>query len=373
MPRPLRATVDLSALRHNLGVARRHAPHARIMAVIKANGYGHGMLRVARALEAADGYAVLNLAEAINLREAGFTQDILLLEGFFSADELPLLARHGLSSVIHAQWQIDALLQQPGLAPIQAWLKINSGMNRLGFQPDDAPAALRALQQMGATITLMTHFARADESDGITDQLLLFNSITHGLNLPRSLSNSAAVLNHPEAHGDWVRPGIMLYGASPMCGQSAAELGLKPVMTLSSELIAVRDIPAGAAVGYGASFHAPEAMRIGTVACGYADGYPRHAPSGTPVLLHPQGVGRGCKADESATTTLNGQRSRIVGRVSMDMLTVDLTGIPDARIGSPVTLWGAGLPVDEVASAAGTISYELLCAVAARVPMTEVA
>ncbi|PWB47067.1 MAG: alanine racemase [Nitrosomonadales bacterium] len=352
MPRPLRASVCLSALRHNLGIARSHAPRARIMAVIKANGYGHGMLRVAKALEAADGFAVLNIAEAIALREAGFTQEILLLEGFFSADELPLLARHGLSTVIHAQWQLDIMLQTPGSAPVQAWLKINSGMNRLGFQPDEAPAALQSLQQIGAQVTLMTHFARADESDGIAEQLTLFNSVTHGLNLPRSLSNSAAVLSYPEAHGDWVRPGIMLYGASPTSGRSASELGLKPVMTLSSELIAVRAIQAGEAVGYGASFRAPGAMRIGTVACGYADGYPRHAPSGTPVLV-------------------DGQRSRIIGRVSMDMLTVDLSAVPGAKIGSAVTLWGDGLTVDEVASAAGTISYELLCAVAARVPLLE--
>lgn len=354
MPRPLRATVDLSALRHNLGVAKNHAPHARIMAVIKANGYGHGMLRTAKALVGADGFAVLNLAEAITLREAGFTQEILLLEGFFSADELPLLARLCLSSVIHAQWQIDALLKMPISAPVSAWLKINTGMNRLGFQPNELPAALQSLHQIGAQVTLMTHFACADERDGIAEQMALFNSITSGQQLPRSLSNSAAVLNYPEAHGDWVRPGIMLYGASPMSQQSASELGLKPVMTLSSELIAMRDIPTGAAVGYGASFRAPEAMRIGTVACGYADGYPRHAPSGTPVLV-------------------DGQQSRIIGRVSMDMLTVDLSQIPAARIGSPVTLWGAGLPVDEVASAAGTISYELLCAIAARVPIVEAA
>jgi alanine racemase len=353
MPRPLRASISLSSLRHNLGIARSNAPHARIMAVVKANGYGHGMLRVAKALEAADGFAVLNLAEAVALREAGFTQEILLLEGFFSADELPLLARHGLSTVIHAQWQIDALLQTPGTAPLQAWLKINSGMNRLGFQPAEALAALQSLQRLGAQVTLMTHFARADESDGIAEQLALFNSITHGLNLPRSLSNSAAVLNYPEAHADWVRPGIMLYGASPLIHRSAPELGLKPAMTLSSEIIAVRDIPAGAGVGYGASFRAENAMRIGTVACGYADGYPRHAPSGTPVLV-------------------DGLRSRVIGRVSMDMLTVDLSAIPGAKIGSTVTLWGEGLAVDEVAAAAGTISYELLCAVAARVPLQEV-
>jgi alanine racemase len=353
MSRPIRATVSLSALRHNLGVARRHAPHARTMAVIKANGYGHGMLRAAKALELADGFAVLNLAEAIILREAGFRQNILLLEGFFSADEVSLLIQHGLSTVIHAQWQIDALTQTPVSSPIQVWLKINTGMNRLGFQPEDFPTALQSLQQMGAQVTLMTHFARADEKNCITEPLALFNSITHGLPLPRSLSNSAAILNYPAAHGDWVRPGIMLYGASPMSHQSAAELGLKPAMTFSSELIAIRDISAGTEVGYGGSFRAPCAMHIGTVACGYADGYPRHAPTDTPVLV-------------------DGLRSRIIGRVSMDMLTVDLSAIPDPRIGSPVTLWGKDLPVDEVATAAGTISYELLCAVAARVPMSEV-
>lgn len=353
MPRPIRATVSLSALRHNLGIARRHAPHARHMAVIKANGYGHGMLRVARALEVADGFAVLNLTDAIALRAAGFGQDILLLEGFFSADEVPLLVQHGLSTVIHAQWQVDALLQASIATPIQAWLKINTGMNRLGFQPDELPAALKNLQQMGAQVTLMTHFARADEKDGIKEQMTLFNAIALGLPLPRSLSNSAAILSHPETQGDWVRPGIMLYGASPMSHQSASELGLKPAMTLSSEIIAIRDISAGAEVGYGGSFLAPCAMRIGTVACGYADGYPRHAPSGTPVLV-------------------DGQQSRIIGRVSMDMLTVDLSGIPDARIGMTVTLWGDDLPVDEIATAAGTIGYELLCAISARVPMIEI-
>lgn len=353
MSRPICATVSLSALRHNLGIARRHAPHARTMAVIKANGYGHGMLRVASALKAADGFAVLNLAEAIALRNAGFRQEILLLEGFFSADEVPLLVQHGLSTVIHAQWQIDVLLQISFATPLQAWLKINTGMNRLGFQPEALPAALQSLQKMGAQVTLMTHFARADEPNGIKQQLTLFNTATQGLTLPCSLSNSAAVMSYPEAHGDWIRPGIMLYGASPMCHLSPLALGLKPVMTLSSEIIAIRDILAGAEVGYGGSFRAPCAMRIGTVACGYADGYPRHAPTGTPVLL-----------DE--------HRSRIIGRVSMDMLTVDLSGIPDARIGMPVTLWGETLPVDEIATAAGTIGYELLCAVAARVPMVEV-
>ena len=352
MSRPLRATIHLSALRHNLDVARRHAAHSRILAVIKANGYGHGMLRVARALAAADGFAVLTVQEAIALREAGFTQEILLLEGFFTPDELPLLVQHHISSVIHAQWQLNALLHFPSAVNIPLWLKTNSGMNRLGFQGDEFPAALASLQQAGAKPTLMTHFARADESDGIAAQLSRFNALTPHDELPRSLANSAALLCCPETHADWVRPGIMLYGASPLPQQSAAQLGLQPAMTFSSELIALRNIKVGDEVGYGGTFKAPCDMRIGVVACGYADGYPRHAPSGTPALV-------------------NGLRSRVIGRVSMDMLTVDLSNMPAANIGSPVTLWGQGLPVEEVAAAAGTISYELLCAVAQRVPVVE--
>lgn len=351
MPRPLRATIHLSALRHNLSAVRRHAPRARIMAVIKANGYGHGMLRVARALETADGFAVLTVQEAITLREAGFTQEILLLEGFFSSDELPLLARHRLASVVHAQWQLDALLHAPAMASIPLWLKLNSGMNRLGFQAEEFPAALQRLRQAGANLTLMTHFARADENDAIAAPLSLFNTLTAHAGLPRSMANSAALISYPESQADWVRPGIMLYGASPLLDGAMAH-ELQPVMTLSSEIIAQRNIRAGEMVGYGGTFRAESNMRIGVIACGYADGYPRHAPTGTPVLI-------------------NGQRSRTLGRVSMDMLAVDLGPIPDAAIGSPVTLWGKGLPVEEVAAAAGTISYELLCAIAQRVPIVE--
>jgi len=352
MSRPLRATLHLSALRHNLDVARRLAARSRILAVIKANGYGHGMLRVARALEAADGFAVLAVKEAIALREAGFTQEILLLEGFFTPDELPLLLQHRISSVIHAQWQIDALLRFPSASGIPLWLKVNGDMNRLGFQSDEFPAALASLQQAGAKLTLMTHFARADEDGGIPAPLSRFNTLTRLAELPRSMANSAALLCCPETHADWVRPGIMLYGASPLPAQSAAQLDLQAAMTLSSELIAVRNIEAGDEIGYGGAFKAPYDTRVGVVACGYADGYPRHAPNGTPVLI-------------------NGQRSRVIGRVSMDMLMVDLSHIPAANVGSPVILWGQGMPVEEVAAAAGTISYELLCAVAQRVPMVE--
>ncbi|GAO35534.1 alanine racemase [Sulfuricella sp. T08] len=353
--RPLQAKINLSALKHNFGVVRGHAPQSRTIAVIKANGYGHGMLRVARALEAAEGYAVLNVGEAVALREAGFKQAILLLEGFFSADELPTLAEHRLASVIHCQEQIE-MLEMAGLpVKINVFLKLNSGMNRLGFRPEAFGAALQRLQAARSVgqITLMTHFACADEVQGIAAQLACFDRLATGLDAPRSLANSAAILRFPQAHGDWVRPGIMLYGSSPFADTSAVSLDLKPVMTLTSAIIGLQDLPAGEAVGYGATFRAEQPTRAGIVACGYADGYPRHAPTGTPVLV-------------------NGQRSRILGRVSMDMLCVDLTGISGAGIGSPVVLWGEGLPVEEIAAAAGTISYELLCALAARVPVVEV-
>ncbi|MDP2879054.1 MAG: alanine racemase [Sulfuricella sp.] len=355
MTRPLQAQIDLSALRHNLGVARVHAPQSKVMAVIKANGYGHGMLRVARALEAAEGFAVLNVDEAMALREAGFNQTILLLEGFFSADELPILAEYRLASVIHCLEQIE-MLEMAGLpVKIEVFLKLNSGMNRLGFRPEALVAALQRLQAARAVgrVTLMTHFACADEAQGVAAQLACFDSLATGLDAPRSLANSAAILRYPQAHGDWVRPGIMLYGSSPFADASAASLDLKPVMTLTSAIIGLQELQTGEAVGYGAAFRAEHPMRVGIVACGYADGYPRHAPTGTPVFV-------------------NGQLSRTLGRVSMDMLCVDLTGIPGAGIGSPVTLWGEGLPVEEVARAAGTISYELLCALAPRVPVAEV-
>ncbi len=355
MTRPLQAQIDPSALKHNLGVARGYAPQSKAMAVIKANGYGHGMLRVAHALEAADGFAVLNAEEAVALRGAGFNQTILLLEGFFSADELPTLAEYHLASVIHCPEQIE-MLEMAGLpVKLDVFLKLNSGMNRLGFRPEAFEAALQRLQSSRAVgrVTLMTHFACADEAQGIADQLTCFNGLATGLDAPRSLANSAAILRHPAAHGDWVRPGIMLYGSSPFADASAVSLDLKPVMTLTSAIIGVQELQAGDAVGYGATFRVEQPTRVGIVACGYADGYPRHAPTGTPVVV-------------------NGQRSRTLGRVSMDMLCVDLSGISGVGIGSPVTLWGKGLPVEEVAAAAGTISYELLCALAARVPVVEV-
>ncbi|MHB1115524.1 alanine racemase [Sideroxydans sp.] len=353
MSRPIQAHIDLSALRNNLRVVRR-ASSARVMAVVKANAYGHGLLQTARALNDADGFALLDVRDAVALRDAGFRQPILLLEGYFSRDELPLLAEYELTTVIHSHQQLEWLDAYPRKNGLSVWLKLNSGMNRLGFSAQEFPAVMERLKSHRAVreVTLMTHFAQADEAPGVSAQHALFEQLTANRHHPRSLANSAAILRHPAAHADWVRPGIMLYGSSPFGDASAEALGLQPVMTLSSELISVRDIKAGEAVGYGATFRAERAMRIGTVACGYADGYPRHAATGTSILV-------------------DGQRTRTLGRVSMDMLSVDLSALPNARVGSRVVLWGEGMPIDEVARSAGTISYELLCALAPRVPVSQ--
>lgn len=354
MTRPLQARIHLSALKNNLDVVRRHAPKSKVMAVIKANGYGHGLLRVARALESAEAFAVLELDKAIQLREAGFKQTIIMLEGFFNASELPLFAEHGLTTVVHNVEQIEMLANTKLPTRLDVHLKINTGMNRLGFAPQHYQAALESLTRLNnvGKITLMTHFACADDATGITAQMQEFRSLVGHTALPRSLANSAAVLRYPESHADWVRPGIMLFGSSPFADKGADEFGLQPAMTFESEIISMQHLKAGDSVGYGATFKATQEKWIGTVACGYADGYPRHATTGAPVLV-------------------NGKLTRLLGRVSMDMLAVDLTGIANAGVGSKVVLWGQGLPVDEVARAAGTISYELLCAVAGRVKVVE--
>ncbi len=356
MSRPIRATLDLSALRRNFSVARKSAQGTRLWAVIKANAYGHGLMRVAEALDdLADGYALLELDDAVALREAGFRQPILLLEGFFEADELPLFAEYGLSPVVHSLDQAEMLASTVLPARLPIYLKLNTGMNRLGLSSEEFHPVLTALETAPsvATITLMTHFADADLERGIAWQMARFEEATQGCAHEVSLANSAALLRFPEVRRGWARPGIMLYGASPFPQEESAEaLGLRPVMTLSSQLVAVQELKAGERVGYGGTFTAERSMRIGIVACGYADGYPRHAPSGTPILVE-------------------GRRTRTVGRVSMDMIMVDLDGIPDAGIGSPVVLWGEGLPVDDVATAAGTVSYELLCALTQRVPVIE--
>jgi alanine racemase len=354
MTRPIQARIRASTLSNNLAVARRAARGSKLFAVIKANAYGHGLLRAAQALRDADGLAVLELDEAVRLRSAGFDRPILLLEGFFEPSELPVIAQHRLAVVVHSPEQVRMLETSPVARPVDVFLKINTGMNRLGLAPVALRPALERLVASGKVgqITLMTHFACADDDTGIGWQLERFRAAAQGLDLPTSLANSAALLRHPQASGDWARVGIMLYGVSPFRDETAAQLGLEPAMTLSSALVAVHALREGESVGYGAAFRAPGPMRIGIVACGYADGYPRHADTGTPVLA-------------------GGRRTRTLGRVSMDMLCVDLTDLP-ADVGTPVVLWGEGLPVEEVAAAAGTISYELLCALSPRVPIIDV-
>ena len=356
--RPIRARISRAALQHNYRQVRQFAPGAKAWAVIKANAYGHGQWRAVEALrEEADGFAVLECENAVALREAGVTQPILLLEGIFSPRDARAVAEFGLTTVVHCLEQLALLLDSvtPGV-PLAICLKLNTGMNRLGLDAVDLLRAREILSRIPhVELTLMTHFAEADGERGVDEQLARFKEMAGDWPGPVCLANSAAILRHPQTHGDWVRPGIMLYGASPFAEQSADELGLQPVMALESEIIGIQQLAPGARVGYGGSFVAERAMRIGVVACGYADGYPRHAPSGTPIAVM-------------------GHMTRTVGRVSMDMLACDLTDIPEAGLGAPVSLWGAGLagyvPADAVAAAAGTIAYELFCALAPRVPVS---
>lgn len=341
--RPARALIDREALRHNYRLARtRHG--GRALAVIKANGYGHGAVACAEALaDDADGFAVAFLEEALSLRAAGVTHPILVLEGVFSADELDAVAHHRLWTVVHHQRQLEMIEAARAPEPFNVWLKMNSGMNRAGFNPDAYRAAwqrLRACPGVGE-ITLMTHLARADEPavDTTAQQLAAFDAATSGLEGERSVANSAGILAWPGAHRNWGRPGILLYGADPLPGEPN---GLRPVMSLESEVMAVREISVGEPLGYGARFHAERPTRVGLVAMGYADGYPRTVPDGTPLAV-------------------DGIETRLIGRVSMDMLTVDLTDLPHAGIGSRVELWGRQISVNRIAAAANTIAYELLC------------
>ncbi len=341
--RPALARIDLDALRHNYRLARaRHG--GRVLAVIKANAYGHGAIPCALALAAeADGFAVGFLEEALELRAAGITRPILLLEGAFDAAELAEAARHDLWLVVHHNAQVDMIERATVARPLCVWLKVNSGMNRAGMTGDAVRKAWQRLRDSGkvADITLITHFACADEPDkpATEEQIAAFDAATHGLPGARSMSNSGAVLGWPASHRDWARPGILLYGVDPMPEPDGA---MRPVMTLESAVVALRDVEPGAAVGYSARFRAERPTRVGLVAMGYADGYPRAVPDGTPVAV-------------------DGQLARLIGRVSMDMLTVDLTDLPHADIGSRVELWGRQISVNNIAAAAGTISYELLC------------
>jgi len=355
MSRPILATISQAALRHNYGAAKRAASRSKVLAVVKANGYGHGRERVVRMLgPETDGFAMVELEGAVATREGGYKGPILLLEGFFEAAELLYIAHSDIATVVHDEEQLRILEAARLEHPIDVFFKINTGMNRLGFTPGAVRPQLERLQRTRAarSITLMTHFATSEMAGGIDEAMRRFDEATKGIDLPRSLANTAAIFSQPRAHADVVRLGIGLYGATPFPDRSAESLGLEPAMTLTSQLIAIQQLEAGEAIGYGATFRARERMKVGVVACGYADGYPRHAPSGTPILVA-------------------GVRTKTVGRVSMDMITVDLTPVPDARVGTPVTLWGEGMPIDDVATPAGTVGYELMCALGQRVPVAE--
>jgi alanine racemase len=361
MPRPIEALIHTDALAHNIARARRAAPDAKVWAVVKADAYGHGIERAYAGLQGADGFALLDIAEAERVRALGWRGPILLLEGCFDARDLEVCSRLDLWHTVHREAQIDWLAAHKTQRAHQVFLKLNSGMNRLGFTPATYRAAwlrLSGLTQVDS-ITLMTHFSDADGARGVHQATAAFEAATRDLPGERSLANSAATLRFaeesPAVRGDWVRPGIMSYGSSPdYPAHDIAHWDLQPTMTLQAQVISVQELQKGSTVGYGSTFTADRAMRIGVVACGYADGYPRLAPTGTPMLV-------------------NGIRTRMVGRVSMDMVTVDLTPVPDAGVGSLVTLWGRApngsvLAIDEVAHAAGTVGYELMCALARRVP-----
>jgi alanine racemase len=359
MTRPIQATIHPGALRQNLARVRRAAPDAKVWGVVKANAYGHGIERVFDGLRAADGFALLDLQEAQRVRDLGWRGPVLLLEGVFEARDLELCSRLNLWHTVHCDEQIDMLATHKTHLPHRVFLKLNSGMNRLGFTPQRYRAAwarLDALPQVDE-ISLMTHFSDADGPQGIARQLRAFEDVTRDLPGERSLANSAASLRFgadAAVRSDWIRPGIAVYGSAPdFPDHDIAHWGLQPAMTLAARIIGVQQLATGDTVGYGSVFRADAPMRIGVVACGYADGYPRHCGTGTPVLV-------------------DGVRTRILGRVSMDMLTVDLTALPQAGFGSEVTLWGraangAVLSIDEPARAAGTLGYELMCALAQRV------
>jgi alanine racemase len=352
-----RALIDLSAIQHNLQRARDSAPASRVMAVIKANAYGHGLVRVARALSGADAFAVARMGEALTLRRAGLDHRLVVLEGAFDPEELRAASEHRLELVIHTEEQIRLLATLGLRRPLRCWLKVDTGMHRIGFRWDDAAAAhaaLAACRSVAEVAGLMTHLASADDAaDPLTGrQMSRLRELGAAVGGELSAANSAGVLAWPDTHGDWIRPGVMLYGICPMIRGAAADWDLRPAMTLVSRLIAVNRCRAGDAIGYAGTWTCPEDMPVGVAAIGYGDGYPRHAPSGTPVLV-------------------NGRRVGLVGRVSMDMISLDLRTCPDARVGDPVVLWGRDLGAEEVAAHAGTIAYELLCGVTARVEAVE--
>jgi alanine racemase len=351
----IRAVVDAAALRHNLRQVRSAAPGSRVMAVIKANAYGHGLVPAAKALAEAEGFAVARLEEGLALRQAGLTNRVLLLEGVFSPDQLAIAAREHFELMVHDAEQLALLEGLSGTAAVTTWIKVDSGMNRLGFRLEEFAAAYERLRRnphVQAEPSLVTHLASADDrrDPQTRRQLDAFAAATAGLPGPRSIANSAGVLAWPAARADWVRPGLMLYGASPFPSGTGAELGLRPAMTLRTEVIAVKPVKAGETVGYGGSWTAPRDTRIAVVAAGYGDGYPRNTAAGAPVQV-------------------GGRRAPLVGRVSMDMITVDVTDLPAVAVGDPVVLWGSDIPVEEIAGHAGAIAWDLLCSVSQRVAL----
>jgi alanine racemase len=352
MTRPTRARINLQALQHNYSLARQTAADSQVMAIIKANAYGHGLVSIAQALPEAAAFGVACLDEAIALREAGFDRRIVLLEGLFGADDINLISGYRLDVVVHHDSQLQWLAQGQLLRPLDVWLKIDTGMHRLGFTPDSIREITSRLQQIPQvnSVRYMTHFPCADDLDNpdTRQQIDVFGAAVAVVDGERSLANSAGILGWPAARADWIRPGIMLYGSSPLSGRTAQSLGLLPVMTLTTELIAVNERKQGDTIGYGGDWSCPVDMPVGVAAIGYGDGYPRHATSGTPLRV-------------------NGHAASLAGRVSMDMICIDLRGVPNPQVGDEVILWGEGLPVDEVAMAADTISYELLCGVGSRV------
>lgn len=348
------ALIDTAALRHNLQAVRRNAPDSRVVAAIKANGYGHGLIPVARALAHADAFGVARLEEALALRDGGISNTILLLEGVFSPDQLVAAAGKQLELVVHTFEQVAMLEQYSGDARFTAWVKADTGMNRLGFGLHEVQEAFARLGRCGCIerLRLMTHFASAEQPDDAVTRLQLerFAALASRHRVERSIANSAGLLGWPESRVEWVRPGLMLYGISPFAHRSAEAIGLQPAMTLTTQLIAVREVAAGEPIGYGGIWRAQRACRIGVAAIGYGDGYPRGMRAGAPVLV-------------------NGREARVAGRVSMDMTMIDVTDLPDAKAGDTVTLWGDGLPAERIASYADTIAYELVCRVTSRVRM----
>ncbi len=357
MSRSAFATIHLGALRHNLARVRALAPHSKVLAVIKADGYGHGLERVARALSGADAFGVAAISDGQRLRAAGIGHRIVVLAGIDEAGDLLEVRRLDLDIVVHHPHQLDLLAADSDPRRLRVWLKLDTGMHRLGFdlaRTDAVLAQLKSLPNIADDIVVMSHFASSDEPDKPTTAMQLghFRVATAHTSAPRSIANSAAIVHFPEAHADWVRAGGALYGLSVEHDRCGADDGFRPAMSLSSKLIAINEVAKGERVGYGGHYTCPEDMRIGVVAIGYGDGYPRHAQSGAAVLLR-------------------GREAAIVGRVSMDLMTIDLRAHPDAAINDRVLLWSPDLPVERVAAAAGTISYELTCGITRRVMFIE--